>query len=100
MMWTHDMATRRMALVRREMQGAITADQRAELDALTEALNEYAALRAEAALARLDGLPGFPTSLLAVSSLDVPGARLPACRECGAFDPCEHDRGEVESCER
>ena len=80
------MAARRVGLVRRSLQGALSAEERADLAELTEAMREDA-------WARLDALPGLPSGLLAGRAPGL-GAGLPACRECGAFEPCEHDAGD------
>jgi hypothetical protein len=86
--WTPEMAARRLALVRRSLGGALPAEERAELGELTQAMNEQA-------WARLDAMPDSPSSLLAASARGgAPGiAGLPACRECGSFEACEHDAG-------
>ena len=88
--WAFGDAWRRAYLVRLDVHGKATSEERAELAALTERLRaavrpqwDAARVRAERALA-----------LAEARSADS-GTALPACRECDSFDPCEHDRGGV-----
>lgn len=89
MTWTSDMAARRVALIRRSLQAACSGEERAELDALTETM-----LAARFAPATTPRVMKVAIDAAWLPARDVPGTRLPACRECGAFDPCSHDRGE------
>ena len=86
--WTPEMAARRLALVRQSLGGALPAEERAELGELNQAMNENAWVR-------LGALPGWATKpITAPVRGGAPGiAGLPACRECGSFEACEHDAG-------
>jgi hypothetical protein len=86
--WTPEMAARRLALVRRSLQASLSAEQRAELEGLTETLREQTRPMFVDMCARIDA------ALAAPARGGAPGiAGLPACRECGSFEACEHDAG-------